>query len=231
MEEYVCGGVNFTSASRYRLSFNSDSLHDFARLRRVKRIGLTGSIGSGKSTVARFLVARGIPVLDADAAARRVSSSAGVLRAVSSQLGAEYVLPDGLNRAALAQLVFADPNARAMLNSIIHPKVREEMARLEAQLESEGARAVVQDIPLLFENNLQTLFDAVILVDAPLETRVARVMERDGATREAVLARDAAQMPSSEKRARADFIVENDGDEDALEGQLDDVLVKLGVRG
>ena len=118
-----------------------------------------------------------------------------------------------------------------MLNSIIHPKVREEMVRLEAQLESEGARAVVQDIPLLFENNLQTLFDAVILVDAPLETRLARVMQRDGATREAVLARDAAQMPSSEKRARADFIVENDGDEDVLEGQLDDVLVKLGLLG
>ena len=169
-------------------------------------------------------------MLDADAAARRVSSSAGVLRAVSSQLGAEYVLTDGLNRAALAQLVFADPNARAMLNSIIHPRVREEMVRLEAQLETEGAKAVVQDIPLLFENNLQTLFDAVILVDAPLEARVARVMQRDGATREAVLARDSAQMPALEKRARADFIVENNGDEVALEAQLEALLVKLGLR-
>ena len=154
----------------------------------MKRIGLTGSIGSGKSTVAKLLAARGIPVLDADAVARQVSSRTDVLQAVSSQLGAEYVLSDGLNRAALAQLVFANPEARVILNSIIHPRVREEMARCETQLESEGARAVVQDIPLLFENNLQTLFDAVILVDAPLETRVARVMERDGATREAVLA-------------------------------------------
>ena len=195
----------------------------------MTRIGLTGSIGSGKSTVAKLLMARGIPVLDADAVARQVSSRADVLHAVSSQLGAEYVLPDGLNRAALAQLVFANPDARGTLNAIIHPKVREEMARLEAQLELEGARAVVQDIPLLFENGLEKLFDAVILVDAPLETRIARVIQRDGATREAVLARDAAQMPALEKRARADFIVENDADEAALEGQVNAALVKLGL--
>ncbi len=196
----------------------------------MKRIGLTGSIGSGKSTVARLLAARGIPVLDADALARQVSSRGDVLQTISSQLGAQYVLPDGLNRPALAQLVFAQPEARATLNAIIHPKVREEMARLEDALEMDGASAVVQDIPLLFENNLQKLFDAVILVDAPLETRVARVMGRDlSMTREAVLARDAAQMPALEKRARADYVLENDGDEAALEAQFERLLVKLGL--
>ncbi len=197
----------------------------------MKRIGLTGSIGSGKSTVAKLLIARGIAVLDADAVARRVSSRDDVLQAVSSQLGTAYVLPDGLNRAALAQLVFANHEARATLNAIIHPAVREEMARLENAFELDGASAVVQDIPLLFENGLEKLFDAVILVDAPLETRIARVMQRDPCmTREAVLARDAAQMPASEKRARADFILENDGDEMALEAQLEALLVKLGLR-
>ena len=216
--------VCWNSGSRFMVDAQ---FNDFAKLRRVKRIGLTGSIGSGKSTVAKLLAARGIPVLDADAVARQVSSRTDVLQAVSSQLGAEYVLSDGLNRAALAQLVFANPEARVILNSIIHPRVREEMARCETQLESEGARAVVQDIPLLFENKLESLFDAVILVDAPLETRVARVMERDGAIREAMLARDAAQMPALEKRARADFILENNGDEAALERQLEGVLVKL----
>ena len=196
----------------------------------MKRIGLTGSIGSGKSTVAKLLTAHGIAVLDADAVARQVSSRASVLQAVSSQLGAAYVLPDGLNRPALAELVFAQPAARATLNAIIHPAVREEMARLEDALGADGVSVVVQDIPLLFENNLQTLFDAVILVDAPLETRAGRVMQRDpNMTREAVLARDAAQMPSSEKRARADFILENDGDEVALDGQLEMLLVKLGL--
>ena len=195
----------------------------------MKRIGLTGSIGSGKSTVAKLLMARKIPVLDADAVARQVSSRGDVLQAVSSQLGSEYVLPGGLNRAALAELVFAQPEARATLNGIIHPRVREEMARLEDALESDGSSAVVQDIPLLFENGFEKMFDAVILVDAPLETRVARVMGRDGATREAVLARDAAQMPAFEKRARADFIIENDGDEAALAAQLEALLVKLGL--
>ena len=197
----------------------------------MKRIGLTGSIGSGKSTVARLLVAKGIPVLDADAVARQVSRRSDVLQAVSSQLGAEYVQSDGLNRAALAQLVFAQPEARATLNAIIHPKVREEMARLEDAFKVDGARAVVQDIPLLFENGLEKLFDAVVLVDAPLETRVARVMGRDPSmTRESVLARDAAQMPALEKRARADYVLENDGDEAALEAQLERLLVKLELR-
>ena len=194
------------------------------------RLGLTGSIGSGKSTVAQMLRARGIPVLDADTVARAVSSRSDVLQAVSHQLGAQYVLEGGLNRPALAELVFAQPATRATLNAIVHPAVREEMARFEDALEADGASAVVQDIPLLFENGLEKLFDAVMLIDAPLETRVARVMRRDpNMTREAVLARDAAQMPALEKRARADFILGNDGDEAALEGQLERVLVKLGL--
>lgn len=216
------------SGSRFMVDTQFNAL---AKLGRVKRIGLTGSIGSGKSTVAKLLTARGIPVLDADAVARQVSSRSDVLSEVSSQLGAQYVLPDGLNRPALAQLVFANPDARAKLNAIIHPKVREEMARLEAQLGADGSGAVVQDIPLLFENRLEGLFDAVILVEAPLETRVARVMQRDPSmTREAVLARDAAQMSMGEKRSRADFILENGGDEAALERQLEALLVKLELR-
>jgi dephospho-CoA kinase len=195
----------------------------------VKRIGLTGSIGSGKSTVAKLLTARGISVLDADAVAREVSSSPAVLSEVSSVLGAEYVIDGGLNRSALAKLVFENPEARAALNAIIHPAVRAEMARRETQLEVGGAIAVVQDIPLLFENGLEKLFDAAILVDAPLETRVSRVMLRDGLTREQIMARNAAQMPAAEKRARADFVLENDGDEMNLETQLEAVLQKLGL--
>jgi dephospho-CoA kinase len=195
----------------------------------VKRIGLTGSIGSGKSTVAKLLMKRGIPVLDADAVAREVSSSVGVLNEVSTVLGAEYVIDGGLNRPALAKLVFEHPEARSKLNAIIHPQVRAEMARREAQLEASGAMAAVQDIPLLFENGLERLFDATILVDAPLETRVSRVMKRDGLTREQILARDAAQMTAADKRARADFVLENDGDEANLKAQLEAVLQKLGL--
>jgi dephospho-CoA kinase len=193
----------------------------------MKRIGLTGSIGGGKSTVAKLLTARGIPVLDADAVAREVSSSPAVLNEVSNVLGAEYVIDGGLNRPVLAKLVFENPEARAALNAIIHPNVRAEMARREAELEANGAMGVVQDIPLLFENGLEKLFDSTILVDAPLETRIARVILRDGLTREQILVRDATQMPAAEKRARADFVLENDGDEASLETQLEVVLRKI----
>jgi dephospho-CoA kinase len=193
----------------------------------VKRIGLTGSIGSGKSTVSALLRARGIPVLDADAVARAVSGFPDVRSDVAAQFGADYVLPDGLNRPKLAALVFHDPEARARLNAILHPRVRAEMARQQRQLEASGVKAVVQDIPLLFENGLQTLFDRTILVDAPLETRIARVSARDGSTRDQVIARDAAQMPATEKRRLASYVLENDADETKLAAQLEVVLKEL----
>jgi dephospho-CoA kinase len=193
----------------------------------MKRIGLTGSIGSGKSTVANLLRARGIAVLDADAVAREVSSRADVLKEVKAVFGAEYLLDGGLNRPKFAELIFNDPAARRRLNAIIHPKVRQEMLTRQAQLEREGAQIVVQDIPLLFENGLETLFDAVILVDAPLELRVARVLARDQITREQVLARDGAQMPAFEKRQKTRFVLENDGDEAHLEQQLKRVLEQI----
>ena len=193
------------------------------------KLGLTGSIGSGKSTVARLLRQRGIPVLDADQVARQVSSWPEVLAQVSSVFGPEYVLDGGLNRPRLAELVFARPQARAELNAIIHPRVRAEMARQQAALEASGASVVVQDIPLLFENNLEGLFDATMLVDAPVELRLARVMARDGISVEAVRARDAAQMPASEKRRRATITLENDADLEHLERQLGAALARLGA--
>ena len=191
----------------------------------MAQIGLTGSIGSGKSTVTKLLLERGIPVLDADTIAKQVSSSKAVRLEVAKFFGTEFVLEHGLNRPKLAELIFNKPEARAELNAIIHPRVRAEMTRRTAELE--GVEMVVQDIPLLFENNLEKLFDAVILVDAPLETRIARVMARDGSTREQVLARDLAQMPSLEKRQRTKFILENTGDELGLNLQLDVILEKL----
>lgn len=195
----------------------------------MKKIGLTGSIGAGKSTVARLLREKGIPVLDADAVAREVSSSPVVLKSVQETFGDEYVLEQGLNRAKLATLVFANPEARAQLNAIIHPRVRSEMNRLQHQLEKTGVPAVVQDIPLLFESKLEPLFDAVILVDAPLEIRLQRVLARDGMTKDNFLARDAAQMPASEKRLRAAVTLENAGDETELAKQLAEALLRLEI--
>jgi dephospho-CoA kinase len=195
----------------------------------MKRIGLTGSIGAGKSTVAKLLREKGIPVLDADAVARVVSNSLEVQQAIRETFGSEFVLEQGLNRKKLAELIFAKPEARAQLNAIIHPLVRIEMNRLQLELEKTGVAAVVQDIPLLFESKLEQLFDAVILVDAPLETRLVRVMARDGITREAFLARDGAQMPANEKRLRAAVTLENDDNELELATQLNNALVKLEI--
>ena len=191
------------------------------------RLGLTGSIGSGKSTVAEMLRSRGIPVLDADAIARQVSRDPGTLEAVKLEFGPEYVLETDLNRPKVAELVFNNPEARARLNAIIHPRVRAEMTRLQTDLEAEGAQVVVQDIPLLFENGYEKMFDATILVDAPLEDRITRVQARDGLTREAILARDAAQMPANEKRLKGTYILENDGDLTHLERQLVAVLEQI----
>jgi dephospho-CoA kinase len=191
------------------------------------RLGLTGSIGSGKSTVAQMLRSRGIPVLDADAIARQVSRDPGTLEAVKLEFGPEFVLETDLNRPKVAELIFNNPEARARLNAIIHPRVRAEMTRLQSILELEGAKLVVQDIPLLFENGYEKMFDATILVDAPLEDRIARVQARDGLAREAILARNAAQMPANEKRLRATYILENDGDLAHLERQLVAVLEQV----
>lgn len=191
----------------------------------MKRIGLTGSIGSGKSTVARMLSQRGIPVLDADQVAREVSRDPQTLAEVSKAFGPEYITPEGLNRPKVAALVFQNPQARETLNSIIHPRVRARMLELEQNLNSP---VVVQDIPLLFEGGLDQTMDATIVVDAPLEQRIERVMVRDGLTREQILARDHTQMPASEKRKRATFVIQNEASLEMLEAQLEYILDELG---
>lgn len=204
----------------------------------ARRLGLTGSIGAGKSTVARLLRARGLRVLDADAVARELSSTREVLAEVVAQLGPGYVTrqdgrPVGLDRPALAALVFTDPDRRAVLNGILHPRVRARMAALEAEAAALGEHWVVQDVPLLFEGGAWKDMDAVLLVDAPLQVRVDRVVARDGLTREAVLARDAAQLPVSRKRellaSKPGAVLDNSGDEAALERQLDAALTVLKV--
>lgn len=191
-----------------------------------KRLGLTGSIGAGKSTVARLLRERGFTVLDADVVAREVTADPEALAEIAARLGAHLVGPGGLDRPAVAALVFADPAAREALNGIVHPRVRARLAELEAA--ATGAW-IVQDVPLLFEGGADRLMDATLLVDAPLDVRVARVVARDGLSPDQVIARDAAQMPAGEKRRRASATLDNGGDLASLEAQLDAALSALGV--
>ena len=194
----------------------------------MKRIGITGNIGSGKSAVSSILRTRGFTVLDADEVALRVSSDPLTLLEVSEALGPQYVTERGLNRPLLAELVFKNALALETLNGIIHPKVRAQMSQLEG--EATGA-TVFQDIPLLFENGLEHGFNATILVDAPIKTRLERVRKRSGLTAEQFWARENAQMSPQQKRARADWIVKNTGTLEQLEREVLRVLEGLDLGG
>ncbi|TSA86700.1 dephospho-CoA kinase [Deinococcus detaillensis] len=194
-----------------------------------RRIGLTGSIGAGKSTLTRLLRQRGFTVLDADEQARLVTREPQTLRDIEAAF-AGVVVGAELDRPALSARVFGHPEELAKLNAIVHPRVRARMAALEQAAVAAGAGTIFQDVPLLFEGGSHHLFDVVLLVDAPLEVRLERVLARDNLSREAALARDAAQMPAAKKRELADVVLDNGGDEAALAAQLDEILARLELK-
>jgi dephospho-CoA kinase len=182
-------------------------------------VALTGNIAAGKSVVAGLFRQWGATVLDADELAREVQAPGGpVIQRIAQRFGASMVRPDGsLDRPALRRIVMSDPVARAALNRIVHPAVHARRAELLAEAADRGERIVVSDIPLLFEAADPSEFDAIVLVDAPEALRLQRIMEHRGLDRSEALEMIRAQMPASEKRARSDFVIENDGDRAALE--------------
>ncbi len=197
------------------------------------KIGLTGGIGSGKSTAARRFAALGARVYHADELSRRaLDPGAACYDRVVSAFGKEILNPDGtIDRKTLAKLVFADENKLAMLNGIIHPYVIGELFSMAGRdLDASGGVAVFE-VPLLFESGMDERMDANVVVSSEQETRVRRVMERDGLTREHVLSRMRAQMPEEEKRLRADYILENDGSEENLLRQVDALYELLKTEG
>ena len=192
-------------------------------------IGLTGNIGSGKSTVAQMLSERGATIIDADVLARRaVELGTPAYDKIVARWGAAVQAPDGhLDRAALRRIVFGDQNQLEELNAIVHPEVERLRARLVEQARLRGDRIVVCDIPLLFERHMTDRFDRIILVDANRAVRLERlVSDRDLRETEA-MDMIAAQMPAELKRARADFIIENDGTLTQLERRVHDVWSRL----
>jgi dephospho-CoA kinase len=194
-------------------------------------VGLTGGIGSGKSTVARLLEKRGAVVFDADILARAAVApgTAGFDRVVE-RFGPHVLAPGGdLDRDALSGIVFADAAARRELEAIVHPEVLRMFA--EGCEEYEGTdRVVVFSAPLLVETGMHTAFDVLIVVSAPVEAQVERLMRERGLSELAVQARIAAQLPLEAKAEAADILVDNEGSLEELEGQVDRAWRDLQIR-
>ena len=186
----------------------------------VLRIGLTGGIGSGKSTVSALLAARGAVVIDADRIAREVvEPGTPGLAAVVDAFGADVVTADGsLDRPALAAVVFGDPEARKRLDGIVHPLVRSRAAELASAAPEDAV--VVHDVPLLVETGQAGSYDLVLVVEADPETRVSRLVRR-GLTADDARARMAAQATDEQRRAVADVVLDNSGTEAELAAQVE----------
>lgn len=181
---------------------------------RSKRLGLTGGIGSGKSTVAQMLAASGAAVIDADALSRSLTATGGLaLPQIADAFGADAIGSDGaLDRAFMRTLVFQDPSARQRLEAIIHPLVGSLTERQALQAEASGARLLVFDVPLLVESGRwRPQVDAVLVVDCAEATQVQRVMARNQLERPAIEAIMAAQATRAQRRAAADCVIYNDG--------------------
>jgi dephospho-CoA kinase len=189
------------------------------------RLGLTGSIGMGKSTVAKMFADEGIPVFDADAAVHRLQGSAGALVAEIEARFPGTTGPEGVNRGALAERVLGEPEALRRLEALVHPAVaREREAFLAAHAE---APLVVLDIPLLFETAGWREVDRIVVVSAPEPVQRARVLARPDMSEEKFARILARQLPDSEKRARADFVVSTDGPLEATRASVRRILACL----
>jgi dephospho-CoA kinase len=186
----------------------------------VRRVGLTGGIGAGKSAVAAVLAERGATVIDADRIAREVvAAGTPGLVAVVEAFGPGVLRPDGeLDRPALGSIVFADPAARRRLELITHPLIMAETDRRLAALPPDAV--VVHDVPLLVEVGGGKGFDLIVVVETPVETRLSRLAER-GLDRAEALARMATQAGDDARRAVADVVIDNSGDREHLRRQVD----------
>lgn len=191
------------------------------------RVGLTGGIASGKSTVARLLAEHGAVVIDADLLAREVvAQGTRGLGDVVAAFGPGVLTPEGdLDRPALGAIVFKDADKRARLEAIIHPLVRARSAQLEAAADPDAV--VVHDIPLLAESGQAGSFDAVIVVDVPTEVQVERMMRDRGWTRAEAESRIAAQASREDRLAIATYVIDNDGSLEELGDRVAEVYAEL----
>ncbi len=197
------------------------------------RLGLTGGIGSGKTTVADCFRARGATVIDADAISRLVTAAGGpAIAPIRASFGADYITANGaLDRARMRQASFSDPQARARLEAIIHPLVGQETARLQSEALAVGAPCLVFDIPLLVESRRwRQQVDQVIVVDCPQEVQIDRVMARSALAREDICKIIASQVPWLQRLRAADVVIFNAGISlDQVDAEVGQVASRFGL--
>jgi dephospho-CoA kinase len=191
------------------------------------KLALTGSIGMGKSTVARMFERAGIPVFDADAEVHRLQETGGALVEAIGDRFPSSVIAGQLDRDRLAEIVLADRNELAALEAIVHPAVQAARERFLA--DHAEAAVVLFEIPLLFETGGEQAFNKVIVVSAPAEIQRERVLSRAGMTEQKLDAILGRQLPDADKRARADFVVDTGTDLSTTERQVRDILACLGL--
>ena len=196
----------------------------------VLRVGLTGGIGSGKSEVSRRLAAQGAVLIDADQISREmVEPGTSGLAEIVTEFGPDVLLPDGsLNRPRLGEIIFGDPAMREKLNAIVHPRVRARSQELEDA--AEESAIVVQDVPLLTENNLVSLFDLVVVVDVPPRLQLDRLVKNRDMTREQAKSRIEAQASRADRLAIASIVIDNSGSLAELDRQVGDLWTELRRR-
>ena len=189
-------------------------------MRRRYRIGLTGGIASGKSTVANLFAALGVPIVDTDLLSREVvAPGSPLLRQITDHFGMQVQAGDGtLDRQALRKRIFEDPDQRQWLEALLHPAIRE---LTDARCAAADGPYVIVAIPLLVETGGESRFDRVLVVDCDPDLQVARLMARDGTTRDEALRMLAAQAPRAARLAVADDVIHNDGDLGSLRNQVE----------
>ena len=192
----------------------------------MKKVGLTGGIGSGKSTVARMLADEGFPVVDADQIAREIMEPGSpVLAEVADVFGADLIDNTGaLNRAELARRAFASTEQTAKLNAITHPAIRAESNRRFAAAEAAGECAVIYDMPLLVDLGLDEEMDLTVVVDVDVDERVRRLVEKRGLAEPDARARIAQQVDDATRLAAADVVIDNNGPKEALAAQVENLV-------
>ena len=197
----------------------------------MKLLGLTGGVGSGKTTVSGILGDLGAVIVDADEASHAAyAPGTPGFQDVAREFGQQVVRDGQIDRAHLGRLVFNDPDALRRLNAIVHPLVREWMAARTAEAVERGAEVVVQDVPLLYENGLEDLFSSIVLVYVPPEVQVDRLVHGRGFTEERARAVIAAQMPIDDKRRRAHHVIDNSGTPEQTRRQVEEMWAQITGR-